>query len=325
MRNLVPTLAQPSLAGCSIAGGRFVDAGQGRASNRDCPAVRGQSSIDLQLAACLGTTWGGRPDQRPRGRPAQEIERCVAGDGLRTGAKRSLDPARLGATSGGNSWGVLSDLTRPLGQNSEKPWVQLQTDAHEFKKNRDPERFAACASELAGLKAWAREGGCQLIYYDEAGFSASPPVQRAWSPLGCPHAVTPVPHQRVAVMGALDFAGQRLYHAQAASTVNRETFIDFMEDLIPRIAKPVPTLIILDNARIHHGLSDSLTLRWMKEFNTFLCYLPPYSPELNMIEILWKQAKYHWREFVTWSKDSFRANISELLDGFGTRFQINFT
>jgi len=105
-----------------------------------------------------------------------------------------------------------------------------------------------------------------LIYYDEVGFSASPPVQRAWSPLGCPHAVTPAPHQRVAVMGALDFAGQRLYHAQAASTVNRETFIDFMEDLIPRIAKPVPTLIILDNARIHHGLSDSLTLRYPPTF-----------------------------------------------------------
>ena len=164
-----------------------------------------------------------------------------------------------------------------------------------------------------------------MIYYDEAGFSASPPVQHAWLPLGCPHAVTPTPHQRCAVMGALNFAGQRLYHAQAASAVNRETFIDFMEHLIPRIAKPVPALIILDNARIHHGLSDSLTLRWMKEFNTFLCYLPPYSPELNMIEILWKQAKYHWREFVTCSKAPFRANISELLDGFSTRFQINFT
>ena len=163
-----------------------------------------------------------------------------------------------------------------------------------------------------------------MFYYDEAGFSASPPVQRAWSPVGSAHAATPAHHQRVTVMGALDFAGQRLYHAQAPATVNRETFIDFMEHLIPAIAKPVPTFIILDNARIHHGLDDSLTLRWMKEFNTFLCYLPPYSPELNMIEILWKQAKYHWREFTTWSKDAFRSKISELLDGFGSKFQISF-
>ncbi len=163
-----------------------------------------------------------------------------------------------------------------------------------------------------------------MFYYDEAGFSASPPVQRAWSPVGCPHAVTPAPHQRVAVMGALDFAGQRLYHAQATTTVKRETFVDFMERLLPQIAKPVPTFIVLDNARIHHGLEDSLTLRWMTEFNVFLCYLPPYSPELNLIEIVWKQAKYHWREFATWSKDTFRTKVSELLDGFGTKFQIGF-
>ncbi|WP_422646233.1 transposase, partial [Xenorhabdus nematophila] len=29
----------------------------------------------------------------------------------------------------------------------------------------------------------------------------------------------------------------------------------------------------------------------------FLLYLPAYSPELNLIEIVWKQAKYHWRRF----------------------------
>ena len=66
-----------------------------------------------------------------------------------------------------------------------------------------------------------------------------------------------------------------------------------MDDLLPRIAKPTPTFFILDNARIHHGLDPATTLRWMTKFNTVLCYIPPYSPELNMIEILWMQAKYH--------------------------------
>lgn len=148
-------------------------------------------------------------------------------------------------------------------------------------------------------------------------------MQRAWSPVGDP-AVTPAHHQRVAGIGAFDFAGQRLYHSQAASTVNRETFVDFMERLIRQVAKSEPIFIILDNARIHHGLGDSLTLRRMKEFNTLLCYLPPYSHELNMIEILWKQAKYYRRESITWSKESFRSKIRELLDGVGTKFQINF-
>jgi transposase len=32
-------------------------------------------------------------------------------------------------------------------------------------------------------------------------------------------------------------------------------------------------------------------------------YLPPYSPELNLIEIVWKHAMYHWRRFVTWTNE----------------------
>jgi len=164
-----------------------------------------------------------------------------------------------------------------------------------------------------------------MVYYAEAGFSASPPVQRAWSPVAHPHPVTPAHHQRVSVMGALDFAGQHLHHQQVTGTINRETFVAFIEGLLPHIAKPTPTFVILDNARIHHGLDDDTLLRWMNEHNTFLCYLPPYSPELNMIEILWKQAKYHWRAFVTWSRDTLHENVRELLDGYGTKFQINFT
>lgn len=125
-------------------------------------------------------------------------------------------------------------------------------------------------------------------------------------------------------MGALDFGAQKLYHAQANDTVNRETFVGFMDDLIAKIAKPTPTFIVLDNARIHHGLDAATELRWMTQFNTSLCYLLAYSPELNKIEILWKQAKYHWRAFVTWSNESFRAEVAQLLNGFGSKFKINF-
>jgi transposase len=63
----------------------------------------------------------------------------------------------------------------------------------------------------------------------------------------------------------------------------------------------------------------------MTQHKVFLCYLPPYSPELNMIEILWKQAKYHWREFVTWTKETLPEKVRELLDGYGSKFQISFT
>lgn len=33
------------------------------------------------------------------------------------------------------------------------------------------------------------------------------------------------------------------------------------------------------------------------EYSTSLYFIPTYSPELNRIEMVWKQMKYHWREF----------------------------
>src|SRR5271168_1210890 len=54
--------------------------------------------------------------------------------------------------------------------------------------------------------------------------------------------------------------------------------------------------------------------RWLREHRMQLFYLPPYSPELNLIEIVWKQAKYHWRRFVTWTKETIDDEVRSLLE-----------
>jgi transposase len=51
---------------------------------------------------------------------------------------------------------------------------------------------------------------------------------------------------------------------------------------------------------------------------------PPYSPELNCIEILWKQTKYFWQRFTSLKGDSLLDEIASLMKGFGTVFTINF-
>ena len=63
--------------------------------------------------------------------------------------------------------------------------------------------------------------------------------------------------------------------------------------------------------------------RWFIEHKTLLFYLPPYSPELNLIEIVWKHFKYHWRRFVTWTKETIDAELAELLSGYGTSTATN--
>jgi transposase len=77
-------------------------------------------------------------------------------------------------------------------------------------------------------------------------------------------------------------------------------------------------------------LSQGLTLQQtVDEFmvakqGLCLYYLPPYSPELKRIEILWKHAKYFWRRFAGINGTDLLYEIEFLMKGFGSEFTINF-
>jgi transposase len=63
------------------------------------------------------------------------------------------------------------------------------------------------------------------------------------------------------------------------------------------------TVVVLDNAPIHTSLAMRKKIaQWrQKKLETF--GLPTYSPQLNLIEILWRFMKYEWIE-----TDMTRAN-----------------
>lgn len=177
---------------------------------------------------------------------------------------------------------------------------------------------------LDKLQLAARDGQCRLFYLDEAGICAAPPVQRSWSPRGLPHAIEPSSHCRRSIIGALDFGRNALIHASHTRTVKALHVVEFIEALLQQ-GDGKPTVIVLDNASIHHSIDQATLDRWFLEHKTLLFYLPPYSPELNLIEIVWKHFKYHWRRFVTWTKETIDAELAELLNGYGSKFQVNFS
>ncbi|WP_415872769.1 transposase [Burkholderia ubonensis] len=51
-------------------------------------------------------------------------------------------------------------------------------------------------------------------------------------------------------------------------------------------------MVVLHNARIHHGIDEAARQRWLIDHHALLFYLPAYSPELIMIEIVRQQLKY---------------------------------
>lgn len=67
----------------------------------------------------------------------------------------------------------------------------------------------------------------------------------------------------------------------------KEKFIIFLEKI--RHNNPNGRIvIILDNFRTHHAI---MVREKAKELNIILLHLPPYSPDLNPIEFVWKSVK----------------------------------
>jgi hypothetical protein len=162
-----------------------------------------------------------------------------------------------------------------------------------------------------------------LFYFDESGFSPNPPIQYGWSRFGQVRSVEPQAHrQRVNVLGALRQDGKLVWCTQQRPTV-RDDVIAFF-DRMSGAPHSSPRIVGIDNAAIHKGEAmDSIRRQWAAQ-GLYLYYLPPYSPELNRIEILWKQADYFWRRFSSLSGEELLNEVNSILNAFGTKFTINF-
>ena len=55
----------------------------------------------------------------------------------------------------------------------------------------------------------------------------------------------------------------------------------------------VPRVVVLDNAGLHTSKVVRAARRRLAAAGIYLYFLPPYSPELNEIEPVFRQVKYH--------------------------------
>ena len=85
------------------------------------------------------------------------------------------------------------------------------------------------------------------------------------------------------------------------------------------------TYVLLDNSPLHRSQAFIRHIpQWVKR-GLIIKYLPPYSPELNLIEILWRFIKYHWLPFSAYMSFPCLAQaIEDILTHFGTDYTINF-
>jgi len=102
---------------------------------------------------------------------------------------------------------------------------------------------------------------------------------------------------------------------QKAEKFDANSFQKFLRHLGRHLRKKRKMILIVDNARWHHA--KALT-PWLQQNNQWfqLDFLPPYSPELNPIERVWKLTRYmctHNRYF---------PNLEDLIQAVTNQFQL---
>lgn len=120
---------------------------------------------------------------------------------------------------------------------------------------------------------------------DEVHFQRVSSLTRTWAPRGeQPRVLSASTREKIGFFGAVSLRNGRLL-TQRATTFNAETFHDFISYLLRRTRGQI--LLILDNARYHRArdLKDFFAKNQNRIQRAFL---PPYSPELNPIERVWR-------------------------------------
>ena len=121
--------------------------------------------------------------------------------------------------------------------------------------------------------------------------------------------------QRFNVLGAWNAVTRQLIAVTNTTVVNTETMCELLRK-IAASGLTGPITLVLDNARYQR---NAVVQALAKELGITLLFLPSYSPNLNLIERLWKFIKrraLYGRYHPTFAE--FRAAIQEVLDGLST-------
>ena len=177
---------------------------------------------------------------------------------------------------------------------------------------------------------WEADGLADIYYFDETGFSLTPSVPYAWQPKG--KATLEIPSsrsQRINLLGFMNRDNDGLFQTVAGSVTSEvviEFFNRFAAQHAARCKKELkPCIVILDNASMHR--SKAFKAEWdnWAAQGVLIHYLPPYSPELNLIEILWRKIKYSWLPLTAYkSVARLKTELAAVLKEVGGKYCITF-
>ena len=186
-----------------------------------------------------------------------------------------------------SSRGMLNLFDR-LGLSYTRPTYTLD--------KADPKKQEQFRKTFETLKKLLEGDITTILFEDESMIRDYQAIMKTWFPKGKQRIIpTYGKHEGVKLVGLLDYETGHVY-VEEHKKYDAEVFLQFLKNVLSQYPNG-KTVIILDNARIHHA-------KLLKEFLDKnkdcleLVYLPPYSPNLNKIEELWG-----------WLKDSVINNV----------------
>jgi transposase len=218
-------------------------------------------------------------------------------------------------------WGIVTskDTIKRILKCLGMKWKKIRTVV---SGKPDPELYKQKKQILKGLKKLSDSGAIDLRYLDESGFCLTPYVPYAWQDTEVKSGWVSNKSRRINVLGLLN-RNNELYSYVFETRINSEIIIKFLDNYAEKIDKM--TVVVLDNAPIHRSKAFQSKIAEWSQKKLKIFWLPTYSPQLNLIEILWRFMKYEWIEsqaYTSW--DNLVEYVENILKNFGTKYTINF-
>jgi transposase len=161
----------------------------------------------------------------------------------------------------------------------------------------------------------AHAGKCELLFVDASHFVLSAFLGYLWCFVRI-FVKSPSGRHRYNVLGAFNAINHEFFTVTNDTYINANSIIVLMAQLLVRYAGSQITLV-MDNARYQRC---KLVMDFAKDHGIELLFLPPYSPNLNLIERLWRYVKkkcLYSKYYPDFS--SFKSSIDDCVSNIGKK------
>ncbi|MDG3005876.1 IS630 family transposase [Paludisphaera mucosa] len=249
---------------------------------------------------------------------AERSDRVVSALGEMLGERRTWTSRQLAEALAGRGIGMGP---RQVRRYLKRMGARYRRTGSTLRHKQDPEKAERAGRVLANLKDKAAAGRLRLYYLDECGFAPTLPTACSWALAGDRKLVEYEAPQgrRVDAIAAYRPHGPapRLDVFTAERTWDAYDLLGFLRALPTAKA---PRVVVLDNAGLHTGKVVRAAKPRLAREGIHLYYLPPYSPELNEPEPVFRQVKYQEmprRSYTT--RVGLREAVEEAFSGYGRR------